>query len=141
MLLLMMWIALGSCLLLCCLRSFSCLRQPTAQLGCLFSRRLLELDAEYLVSLLHNHQVFLNLRVPLFYVLIHSSQLPQVGTCVTTSFTERNLHPEKSAMVPTVFIGQHSFRACLYDCEKDIEFTASCNPNHKDNVYNNVTGL
>ena len=54
------------------------------------------------MSLLHNHQVFLNLRVPLFYVLIHSSQLPQVGTCVTTSFTEWNLHPEKSAMVPTV---------------------------------------
>ena len=55
-----------------------------------------------------------------------ASQLPQVvGTCVTTSFTERNLHPEKSAMVPTVLIGEHSFRACLYDCEKDILIISS----------------
>ena len=43
-------------------------------------------------------------------ISIKPSQLPQVvGTCVTTSFTEWNLHPEKSAMVPTVLIGQHSF--------------------------------
>ena len=55
-----------------------------------------------------------------------SAQLPQVvATCVTTSFTERNLHPEKVAMVPTVLIGEHSFRACLYDCEKDILIISS----------------
>ena len=60
-------------------------------------------------------------------ISIKPSHLPQVvGTCVTTSFTERNLHPEKkSAMVPTVLIGQHSFRACLYDCEKDILIISS----------------
>ena len=59
-------------------------------------------------------------------ISIKPSQLPQVvGTCVTTSFTEWNLHLEKSAMVPTVLIGQHSFRACLYDCEKDILIISS----------------
>ena len=58
--------------------------------------------------------------------LIKESHLPQVvGTCVTASFTERNLHPEKLAMIPTVLIGEKSFRVVLYDCEKDILIISS----------------
>ena len=57
---------------------------------------------------------------------IRWSHLAQVvGTCVVASFTERNLHPEKRALVPTILIGDKYFRVCLYDCEKDILIISS----------------
>ena len=43
-----------------------------------------------------------------------------IGTCVISSFTEKSLHPNKQAMVPTILIGEAQFRVCLYDCEKDV---------------------
>ena len=50
-----------------------------------------------------------------------SANLSQmVATCVVASFTEKNLHPSKSAMVPTILIDEHKCRVCLYDCDKDI---------------------
>lgn len=49
---------------------------------------------------------------------VHLSQV--VATCVVAAFTEKNLHPTKSAMVPTILIDEHYCRVCLYDCEKDI---------------------
>ena len=50
-----------------------------------------------------------------------SANLSQmVATCVVTSFTEKNLNPSKSAMVPTILIDEHKCRVCLYDCDKDI---------------------
>lgn len=55
----------------------------------------------------------------------HLAHVQVVGTCVAASFTERNLHPEKRALVPTVLIGYKYFRVCLYDCEKDILIISS----------------
>lgn len=43
-----------------------------------------------------------------------------VGTCVISSFTEKSLHPNKQAMVPTILIDEAQFRVCFYDCEKDV---------------------
>ena len=48
-----------------------------------------------------------------------------VGTCVVSSFIERNLHPDKQTAVPTIVIGQHRFQVCLYDCEHDILLVSS----------------
>ena len=42
------------------------------------------------------------------------------GTCVVASFTEKLLHPDMSALVPTIIINDQQFRVCLYDCEKDV---------------------
>ena len=39
---------------------------------------------------------------------------------VVSSFTEHKLHPNKIAMVPSILINNHSFRVCLYHCERDI---------------------
>ena len=43
-----------------------------------------------------------------------------VGTCVVSSFTEKSLHPDLKALVPTIIIDEKRFRVCLYDSEKDI---------------------
>ena len=49
---------------------------------------------------------------------VHLSQV--VATCVVAAFVEKNVHPTKSAMVPTILIDEHCCRVCLYDCNKDI---------------------
>lgn len=47
--------------------------------------------------------------------------LPQaISTCVTSSFTEHNLHPEMQSIVPTILIDGDTFRVILYDCLKDV---------------------
>jgi hypothetical protein len=52
--------------------------------------------------------------------------LPQVvAMTVVASFTEHNLHPNSSAMVPSILISKHTFRVCLYHCEKDILLLSS----------------
>ena len=43
-----------------------------------------------------------------------------VGTCVISSFTEKSVHPDQKALVPTIIIDEKQFRVCLYDSEKDI---------------------
>lgn len=43
-----------------------------------------------------------------------------VGTCVVSSFTEKSLHPDLNALVPTIIIDEKQFRVCLYNSEKDI---------------------
>ena len=43
-----------------------------------------------------------------------------VGTCILSSFTERVLHPDLKALVPTIITDEKQFRVCLYDSEKDI---------------------
>ena len=48
-----------------------------------------------------------------------------VATCVVSSFTERALHPDKPALIPTVLIDKYRFRVCLYDCEKDVLLISS----------------
>ena len=49
-----------------------------------------------------------------------SSFLPQtIATCVVSSFTERNLHPRKPSIVPTILLARNQFRVCLYDCVTD----------------------
>ena len=54
-------------------------------------------------------------------VISKDANLPQlVATCVVSSFTEKSLHPKKSAMVPTILIDEKVFRVCLYDSEKDV---------------------
>ena len=50
--------------------------------------------------------------------VVHLSQV--VATCVVAAFVEKNVHPTKSAMVPTILIDEHCCRVCLYDCNKDI---------------------
>ena len=60
------------------------------------------------------------------------TDLPQViTTCVVASFTEKKLHPEKQALIPTILMDQNQFRVCLYNCEKDVESGCSahcCDP-------------
>ena len=54
-------------------------------------------------------------------VLYSVANLPQViTTCVVSSFTEKNCHPDKQALLPTILMDQNQFRVCLYDCEKDV---------------------
>ena len=49
------------------------------------------------------------------------SNLPQViSTCVVSSFTEKCLHPELPAVVPTLLMDEKRFQVCLYDCEMDV---------------------
>lgn len=43
-----------------------------------------------------------------------------IGTCVVASFTEKTLHPNMTALVPTVLIDKTQFRVILYDCQRDI---------------------
>ena len=43
-----------------------------------------------------------------------------IATCVVSSFTERNRHPGKLPIVPTILIDPNFLRVILYDCEKDI---------------------
>ena len=43
-----------------------------------------------------------------------------VSTCVTSSFTEHNLHPRKNTLVPTILIDANVVQVCLYDCEHDV---------------------
>ena len=43
-----------------------------------------------------------------------------VGTCVVSSFMEKTLHPDMTALVPTIMIDEKQFRVILYDSEKDI---------------------
>ena len=43
-----------------------------------------------------------------------------IGTCVVASFTEKKLHPNMTALVPTVLIDKRQFRVILYDCQRDI---------------------
>ena len=50
-----------------------------------------------------------------------ASDLPQtVATCVTSAFTEKNLHPSLEPITPTIMIDKKSFRLCLYQCELDV---------------------
>ena len=50
-----------------------------------------------------------------------ASDLPQtVATCVTSAFTEKNLHPSLEPITPTIMIDEKSFRLCLYQCELDV---------------------
>ena len=54
-------------------------------------------------------------------IVPRTSDLAQVvGTCVTAAFTEHNLHPRKQPMVPSVLMGENTFRVCFYDCVKDV---------------------
>ena len=49
------------------------------------------------------------------------SNLPQtISTCVVSSSTEKRLHPDLPAIVPTILIDEHQFQVCLYDCENDV---------------------
>lgn len=58
-----------------------------------------------------------------------SSNLQQViSMCVFSSFTEKFLHPELPAVVPTILIDEKQFRVCLYDCELDFR---TCRASHK----------
>ena len=43
-----------------------------------------------------------------------------IGTCVVSSFTEKALHPNSKALVPTILIDQGHFRVCLFDSSTDI---------------------
>ena len=43
-----------------------------------------------------------------------------IGTCVVSSFTEKSLHPEQQACVPTILIDEKQFRVCFYDSEMDV---------------------
>ena len=43
-----------------------------------------------------------------------------IATCVVSSFTERNCHPGKLPIIPTILSDQNFLRVILYDCEKDI---------------------
>ena len=50
-----------------------------------------------------------------------SSNLPQmIATCIVSSFTEKGLHPDLPAVVPTILIDPHQFQVCLYDCQTDV---------------------
>ena len=54
-------------------------------------------------------------------IKFRASNLPQVvATCVVSSFTESSRHPDKSPLIPTVFIDRLSYLVCLYDCESDV---------------------
>ena len=54
-------------------------------------------------------------------ITFNSVNLQQaIATGVVSSFTERNCHPGKLPIVPTILIDQNFFRVILYDCEKDI---------------------
>ena len=54
-------------------------------------------------------------------LFLRVASLPQVVAMnVVSSFTEHKLHPDKIAMVPSILINNHSFRVCLYHCERDI---------------------
>lgn len=43
-----------------------------------------------------------------------------IGTCVVSSFTEKALHPNSKALVPTILIDQYQYRVCLFDSSTDI---------------------
>ena len=59
-------------------------------------------------------------------IFCREAWLPQVvAMTVVASFTEHNLHPNSSAMVPSILISKHHFRVCLYHCEKDILLLSS----------------
>ena len=53
--------------------------------------------------------------------IVESNVDQLVGTTVTTSFVESNLHPTKPHFaVPTILIDLNKFRVCIYDCKHDI---------------------
>ena len=61
------------------------------------------------------------------------AHLPQaVATCITSSFTEHNLHPTMSPAVPTILIEGDTFRVILYDCIKDVLLISTPNKLHTD---------
>ena len=43
-----------------------------------------------------------------------------IGTCVVSSFTEKALHSNIKALVPTLLIDQCQYRVCLFDSSTDI---------------------
>ena len=43
-----------------------------------------------------------------------------VATCVVSFFTEKSLHPDLKALVPTIIMDEQQFCVCLYDSEKGI---------------------
>ena len=49
-----------------------------------------------------------------------SNLLQVISTCVVSSFTEKCLHPELPAVVPTLLMDEKQFQVCLYDCEMDV---------------------
>ncbi len=59
-------------------------------------------------------------------IRIKKADLPQaVAMNVVSAFTEHTLHPDMSAMVPSILIGKNQFRVCLYHCERDILLLSS----------------
>lgn len=54
-------------------------------------------------------------------ILSSDANLPQViSTGVVSSFTEKSIHPDQPALVPTILIDEKVFRVCLYDSKKDV---------------------
>ena len=54
-------------------------------------------------------------------LLMTGTNLPQaIATCVVSSFTEKKLHPNLPAAIPTILIDANKFQVCLYDSEKDV---------------------
>lgn len=59
-------------------------------------------------------------------ISISKADLPRVvAMSVVSAFTEHNLHPDMSAMVPCILFGKNQFRVCLYHCERDILLLSS----------------
>lgn len=72
----------------------------------------------------------------------NSANLQQaIATCVVSSFTERNCHPDKLPIVPTLFIDQRFVRVILYDCEKDLLMSPSKNLCSKGTVSQTAMAL